>query len=228
MNIVLNIHLPVFFNFLFTFLLAINIMFGFEKVESGEFFWKGEPIKPHKMIRLAGIVLQDPGQYFLMRTVLQELIITRPYRTPAEVRQLLTKLGLRNLSLRAHPKSLSGGQMRRLAVACQLLKDPVPSLFVLDEPLAGVDWTARRELVAFLNSLKKEFAVLLISHEPGDLLASADRVVEVRQSGIREIDREVVQRAIVTRAKLKAEKRKQAIEDARVYKERMAELGKKY
>lgn len=200
---------------------AINIMVGLERVDEGEFFWKGEPIKPNKMRRNCGVVLQDPGQYFLLNSVLDELVFVRPERTPEEVREVLFKLGLSDISLRANPKSLSGGQTRRLAVACMLLRRPLPKLLVLDEPLAGVDWTARRELVEFLTSLKHEFAVLIISHEPGELLRYADRVVEVRGGDIHDISADVVQRAITTRAQLKAEKRAQAIEEARVYRERL-------
>lgn len=135
------------------------------------------------------------------------------------------ELGLSDVSLRAHPQSLSGGQTRRLAVACQLMKEPLPTLFILDEPLAGVDWTARRDIIRFLGSLKSNFAVLLVSHEPSELIQYADRVVEVGRGDILTIDPNIVQRAIITRERLRAERRVRVLEEARLYKLRMTQLN---
>lgn len=179
-------------------------------------------MKSKHIRRRCGVVLQDPRQYFLFKTVLEELILGQPYKPPEYVRNILCELGLSDISLRAHPQSLSGGQTRRLAVACQFMKDPLPSLFILDEPLAGVDWTARRDIVRFLGSLKAKFAVLLISHEPSDLLQYADRVVEVSRGGIHNIDPTIVQCAIRTRERLRAERRVRVMEEARLYRLRMA------
>lgn len=201
-------------------MLVVNLMIGFQKAEKGAFFWNGEKIKPNQILRKCGIVLQDPGQYFLFNTVIDELVIGQRGITPEYVRQVLYDLGLSDISLVANPRSLSGGQKRRLAVAAQLMKRPLPTLLILDEPLAGVDWSARADIMRFIASLKSKFSVLLISHEPRDLLRFADRVVEVKKRNVFTVDPGVISRAVQTQKRLKAEKRANAIREAQLYRER--------
>lgn len=173
------------------------------------------------MIKKIGAMMQNPANFFYTQTVLDELTMGRDC-TPDDVRRVLTATGLTNISLLSDPKSLSGGQIRRLALASQLMREPVPPLFVLDEPLAGVDWTGRRELIRFLGSLKSQFAIVLVSHEPAELLKYADRVVQVRQGAMYDIDPKIIKRAVVVREWREAEKRAKALKEAALYKQRKA------
>lgn len=198
---------------------AMSIMAGFTPVKrgAGELHWKGRKVKPSAMIRYVGVVMQDPSQYFITPTVLDELVMGRKNKTPDDVRRVLAAVGLTDISLVSHPKSLSGGQVRRLALASQLMREPLPELFLLDEPLAGVDWTAREDLVRLLASLKSQFSVVIVSHEPGDLLEYADRVVEVSRGGMHDISTEVIVKAIEVRVERNAMRRAKALEDAAEY-----------
>lgn len=56
--------------------------------------------------------------------------------------QVIDAVGLSDIPFNIPPSALSGGQQRRLALALQLVR--APSLMLLDEPLAGLDWHARR------------------------------------------------------------------------------------
>lgn len=56
--------------------------------------------------------------------------------------QVIDAVGLSNIPFNIPPSALSGGQQRRLALALQLVR--APSMLLLDEPLAGLDWHARR------------------------------------------------------------------------------------
>ncbi len=69
--------------------------------------------------------------------------------------QVLEAVGLQHVPLHVPPWALSGGQQRRLALAIQLVRGP--ALLLLDEPLAGLDWVARQEVVAILKKLKVSF-----------------------------------------------------------------------
>lgn len=197
-------------------------MVGLTKVNkgNGDILWNGEKMKPSNLMDNIGVVMQNPGDYFFTPTVLDELVLGRE-KSPDDVRRVLAAVGLNNVSLLANPTTLSGGQVRRLAIASQLMRDPLPTLFVLDEPLAGVDWTARRDIVELLGSLKSQFAIVVISHEPDDLLDFADRVVEVGRGGIHEIDPKIVKKAQEVRRERRAESREKAIREALLYKERM-------
>lgn len=194
-------------------------MTGLVRVErgNGELYWCGKLTPPGRMLDHIGAVMQSPGQYFLCPTVLEELTLGREGKTPDDVRRVLAAVGLLDVSLMAPPTSLSGGQIRRLALAAQLMREPLPTLFVLDEPLAGVDWTARRDIVKLLGSLKSQFAIVIVSHEPGELLPYADRVVEVSRGGMHDIHQDIIRRAVRVRADRSARKKAKAMEDAARY-----------
>lgn len=197
-------------------------MTGLTKVDKGEgdLYWMGVKTKPSQMLKKIGIVMQNPSTYFITRTVLDELVLGRKTKTPQDVRQVLRATGLTNISLLSNPKSLSGGQIRRLAIASQLMRSPLPALFVMDEPLAGVDWTNRRELIQLFGSLKSQFAIIVVSHEPGELLQYADRVVEVSRGGMHDINPQIIKKAIEVRAQKRAEKKEKALKDAALYRQR--------
>lgn len=120
-----------------------------------------------------GLVFQFPERHFLGEDVLQELTFawprTYPERQQLSMRlpQVLTAVGMSEVPIELPPSSLSGGQQRRLALATQLVRQP--SLLLLDEPLAGLDWKARAEVADMLRRLKGECTVLVVSHDLQEL-----------------------------------------------------------
>jgi molybdate transport system ATP-binding protein len=75
------------------------------------------------------------------------------------------------------PATLSGGQAQRVALARALATGP--RLLLLDEPLAALDATTRVDLRAFLRQTLPATgaAVLVVTHDPTDAAALADRLV---------------------------------------------------
>eukprot|EP00257_Ricinus_communis_P013478 XP_015570912.1 ABC transporter I family member 11, chloroplastic isoform X2 [Ricinus communis] len=119
-----------------------------------------------------GIVFQFPERYFVADTILDEVIFGWPRQKGSlqlkehlalNLQKAITWVGLNGISLGKDPHSLSGGYKRRLALAIQLVQ--VPDLLILDEPLAGLDWRARADVVKLLKQLKKELTVLIVSHD---------------------------------------------------------------
>jgi len=88
----------------------------------------------------------------------------------------LQRLGVGELGDRL-PHELSGGEAARVALARALAAEP--SLLLLDEPLAALDNTTRDEVRRLLRSTLAggPAAVLVVTHDPVDVVALADRVV---------------------------------------------------
>jgi len=74
-------------------------------------------------------------------------------------------------------QKISGGEMRRVLLACALLRDP--GLLVLDEPSAGVDISGQAELYGLIRELRdrRGCGVLLVSHDLHLVMAATDQVV---------------------------------------------------
>jgi len=73
--------------------------------------------------------------------------------------------------------SLSGGERQRVAIARALLGDP--TILVLDEPLAAVDYASRSGLYELIRHLQKDhkMTVLLVSHDIDSVLPLSDQVL---------------------------------------------------
>jgi len=96
------------------------------------------------------------------------------YPKPIETDSLLTKFGLTDKA-RAPFDSLSGGQKQRLFLALALINDP--EILILDEPTAGLDPQARRELHRIIAGLKSTGrTVLLSTHNLEEASTLCDRI----------------------------------------------------
>ncbi|KAL6755405.1 P-loop containing nucleoside triphosphate hydrolase protein [Haematococcus lacustris] len=128
-----------------------------------------------------GLVFQFPERHFLGQDVLSELTFTWPRdigfmweqeRQRQRITRVMHAVGLSDINLSLPPWALSGGQQRRLALALQLVRQP--DVLLLDEPLAGLDWRARREVVELLGRLKQECSLLVVSHDLRELSPIVD------------------------------------------------------
>ena len=94
-----------------------------------------------------------------------------------DIDELLECVGLAGLA-DADPRSLSGGQLQRLALAVALARSP--RLLISDESTAMIDRAGRAEMLDLLASLPaRGIAVVHITHDPAES-ARADRVVAIR------------------------------------------------
>ena len=75
------------------------------------------------------------------------------------------------------PFDLSGGQKRRIAIAGVIAMRP--QVFVLDEPTAGLDPKAHKEILDMIDGIRERTGttVILVSHNMSDIAAMADRVL---------------------------------------------------
>ncbi|GLC41555.1 hypothetical protein PLESTB_000702600 [Pleodorina starrii] len=137
-----------------------------------------------------GLVFQFPERHFLGEDLMQELTFTWPrlmqywgerQALSARMQQVLEAVGLEDIPLNVAPWALSGGQQRRLALAIQLVRQP--ALLLLDEPLAGLDWTSRQEVVTLLRRLKEQCTLLVVSHDLAEIAPLVDCAWRMRIGG---------------------------------------------
>ncbi|MEH1937168.1 MAG: energy-coupling factor ABC transporter ATP-binding protein [Nostoc sp.] len=164
----------------------LEILSGLAEPTTGGLFWREQELMPEQLQQLAGLVFQFPERHFCGGSILEELRLGHPELGSERVRQALSEVGLEHLPLSAAPHALSGGQQRRLALAVQLIRQP--NLLLLDEPTAGLDWSMRRQLVNLLAKLKQDWTLLIVTHDPGDLLAIADRCWTLNHGELESVD----------------------------------------
>jgi energy-coupling factor transport system ATP-binding protein len=128
------------------------------------------------------LVLQRPESTILEARVLDEVSLAARRRgEPVAHAERQALEMLRHLALPADiaerdPLALSGGEQRRVAIAAVLAADP--RVTILDEPGAGLDPTARRELHDALERLHAAGRTLLvITHDPSEAARLATRLV---------------------------------------------------
>ena len=166
----------------------LDILAGLAEPTAGRVAWRSQALLPEQLHQIVGLVFQFPERHFCGMTILEELRLVHPELGRDRVRSALAEVGLENTSLDLAPHALSGGQQRRLALAVQLIRQP--QILMLDEPTAGLDWSMRRQLVTLLAKLKKEWSLLVVTHDAGDFLDIADRCWAIEAGRIRAVEPE--------------------------------------
>ena len=151
----------------------LEILAGFVEWTSGKIYWQSQELMPDYLQQICGLVFQFPERHFCGSTILEELRLGHIDLEGDRIQGALNSVGLSHLNPSNSPQSLSGGQQRRLALAVQLIRQP--SLLLLDEPTAGLDWSMRKQILSILQELKKEWTILVVTHDPEELDSMADQ-----------------------------------------------------
>ena len=148
------------------------------RVLAGVLALDGAPVRAGEV----GLSFQRPEDQLFADTVLDDLsfaprMLGLGHReADARARDAAERLGVTEDLLDRSPFELSGGQMRRVALAGVLAARP--RACVLDEPSAGLDAPARRSLRELVSSLAREgVATLVVTHDAAEWLDVADDVV---------------------------------------------------
>lgn len=164
----------------------LEILAGFAEVTGGNIYWREQELFSLSLEQLCGLVFQFPERHFCGSTILEELRLGHPEITRDRLMTALQEVGLEDLPLETSPHALSGGQQRRLSLAVQLIRQP--NLLLLDEPTAGLDWSMRRQLAKLLAKLKQHWTLLIVSHDPSELIPIADRCWTIQGGVLTAVD----------------------------------------
>ena len=157
---------------------------------SGTVLVDGEDIfskKKNELIQLRhriGLVFQYPEHQLFEETVHKDVAFGPKNQGLSEedinqrVQQSIKMVGLNYDDVKdKSPFELSGGQMRRVAIAGVLAMEP--SVLILDEPTAGLDPRGREEILAQIKYLhkKKKMTVILVSHSMEDIGRLVEKIL---------------------------------------------------
>jgi energy-coupling factor transport system ATP-binding protein len=130
-----------------------------------------------------GIVFQFPEHQLFEETVEKDICYgpmnfgVTEGEAKRRAKTVIGQVGLSEEILAKSPFDLSGGQMRRVAIAGVLAMDP--DVLVLDEPTAGLDPRGRKEIMDMFSSLHKQrkMSMILVTHSMEDASLYADEIV---------------------------------------------------
>jgi energy-coupling factor transport system ATP-binding protein len=130
-----------------------------------------------------GIVFQFPESQLFEETIAKDIAFgpmnfgVSKEDAMAIVKRVLPLVGLDESFMERSPFDLSGGQMRRVAIAGVLAMEP--EVLVLDEPTAGLDPAGRREIMNMFYQLHvdKGLTIVLVTHQMNDVATYANHVI---------------------------------------------------
>ena len=154
------------------------------KITVGEVCITDPSTKMTEVRRKVGLVFQYPEYQLFEETVAKDVAFG-PKQVGITGEELdrvvadsirLTGLDYEEVKERS-PFELSGGQKRRVAIAGVLAMKP--EILILDEPTAGLDPSAHRDVLELIRRIHRQerMTILLVSHNMGDIAKLADRVL---------------------------------------------------
>ena len=169
---------------------------GLLKPSSGQVLIDGEDLNGEHVNRRAlrqriGLVFQYPEYQLFEETVAKDIAFgPKNQGLPADqiaerVRYAMdcVHLNYEKYAERS-PFELSGGQMRRVAIAGVLAMKP--SVLILDEPTAGLDPRGRDKILTMLEELhaRENVTILMVSHSMDDMARLATRLIVMSEGKI--------------------------------------------
>lgn len=173
----------------------IQVINGLIKPSEGTIFYRGKDIaeksfNKRKLHFSVGLVFQYPESQLFEETVIKDVMFgpLNKGKSKEDARNIsedaLKMIGMGEEYYEKSPFVLSGGEMRRVAIAGVLAMEP--EVIILDEPTAGLDPMTRNEL---LNSLKKlgeeqKKTIIIVSHNMEDIANYVERLVVLNDGKI--------------------------------------------
>jgi energy-coupling factor transport system ATP-binding protein len=163
---------------------------------SGNVVVFGQNLPPRKKEKInylrqkVGLVFQFPEYQLFEETILKDIMFgPKNFKSSDEQALIMAKkaasiVGIDESLYEQSPFRISGGQMRRVAVAGILAMEP--EILVLDEPTRGLDPKGRRDLMHIFNELHEvdHKTIILITHDMDLVSEYAKRVIVLKEGRI--------------------------------------------
>lgn len=151
----------------------------------------GKDATAKKARQLVGMVFQYPEHQIFAETVYEDIAFGprnrgfQPEKVDKQVREAMAFVGLDfETFAKRSPFQLSGGQMRRVAIAGVVAMNP--DYLVLDEPSAGLDPRSRNAVFKEIMALHQSrgIAIVLVTHSMEEAVKYAKRLLVINQGKI--------------------------------------------
>ena len=169
---------------------------GLMKPTSGQILFEGKDIwsskaMTHDIRYQVGLVFQYPEYQLFEETVAKDVAFgpknlgMEEEEIEEKVRNAVGLVGLDYEEIKdMSPFELSGGMKRRVAIAGVIAMGP--EILILDEPTAGLDPSAHRDILAMVRRIHDEMGIILIfvSHNMADIAMLSDKVIVMSERTI--------------------------------------------
>jgi len=141
-----------------------------------------------ELARKVGFVFQNPNDHLFADTVEEEIGFSlriqgvKGEEIKRRVDEMLQRFGLEDYRSQ-YPRSLSGGEKQRVALASVLVIQPM--ILILDEPTRGMEYLLKSDLMSFLREYTSQGnTVILVTHDVETVAEHADRVILLSEGEI--------------------------------------------
>lgn len=145
--------------------------------------------KLNSIRKRVGLVFQFPEYQLFEETVLKDIMFgplnfhIKKEEAKKKAKEIAAMLGIEDI-LNKSPFRLSGGQMRKVTIACILALEP--DILILDEPTRGLDPQGRKEVLSIFEKINNELqkTIIVITHDMELVSEYAKRVVVLKEGEI--------------------------------------------
>lgn len=166
-----------------------KILVGLEKPTEGEVIIDGNKVDYEDLTELRekiSLVFQNPNNQIIGTKVVDDLAFALENRGLSReemlkrIQNLAEQLEITEL-LEKDPSELSGGQKQIVAIAGILIFNP--KIIILDEITSMLDIVSKKKIYELIERLKKNHTIILVTHDPEELLFS-DRIIYLEKGRI--------------------------------------------
>lgn len=158
----------------------LRLIANLESLTSGELIFNGVPISNSKAKMT---MMYQNSRLLPWKKVIDNVGLGLDGQWEKHAEKALDAVGLIEFKDQ-WPSKLSGGQQQRVALARALVHEP--SLLMLDEPLSALDALTRIEMQNLIEGIWSNlgFTALLVTHDVGEAVRLADRIVLIEDGNI--------------------------------------------
>jgi iron(III) transport system ATP-binding protein len=164
----------------------LKIIAGLEQPDSGEVLFYNEHVRgPHENLVPGHSSIAYLGQAFELPKFLrvEQVLMYANHLTKEAASELFEVCEISHL-LKRRTDEVSGGERQRIALTKLLITSP--QLLLLDEPFSNLDVVHKNVFKKVLKGILKRLKItcMLVSHDPGDVLSWADKIIVMRSGKI--------------------------------------------